>query len=101
MMPFLFIHRCETESRLHYPSTWRCWTHDCGDAYEEHDQSSEERSAVSAREDSHGSCVLMSWSKFQQQRHIPLPQSTTTPLNFYLKEHEELPLHMNWKDDGV
>lgn len=36
MMLFLSIHRRETESRLHHPSTWRCRTHDCGDANEEY-----------------------------------------------------------------
>lgn len=53
------ISRRETEGGLHHPGPWRCGTHDCGDAHEEHYQGSQERPALSPREDPHGGCVLM------------------------------------------
>lgn len=57
--PFLSTFRCATEGGLHHPGTWRRGTHDCGNAYEEHHQSSKEHPAVSSRKDPHGSCILM------------------------------------------
>lgn len=78
---FLPIFRRETEGGLHHPRTWRCGTHDCGDADEEHYQSGQERSAVPPGEDPHGGCVLMrheenpsnsdTFQSLQRQHHHP------------------------------
>lgn len=95
---FLSILRREAEGRLHHTSTWRCGTHDCGNAHEEHYQSSEERSAVPPREGPHGSCVLMGRRKATVTHSSPF--NTATPIIFYLERPDELPLHTDWKDDS-
>ena len=82
--------RCETESRIDHPCAWRCWTHDCGDAHEEHHQSCQERAAVSTRADPpHGCCVLMGQRK-------PPPSARHRPFILKVEQPDELPLHMDW-----
>lgn len=62
--PFLMsLFRRPAEGGLHHPRTRRRGTHDRGNAHEEHNQSGEERSSISPREDPHGGCVLMCWKK--------------------------------------